>query len=343
MQDTTDLDDARIDDAAEPPTADEPESATTDEADTDRVDDDPSFHARRGALYGYVAATFQYPDETVQADLRDPEVRDAVADAAAALADADPAADALPDALAAVDHALETTPPDEVQAAYNALFGLPSESGSYPVVPYEANYTTTGDVNETQRRIATIVGLLERFGLEPHDDFDERQDHVAGLLELMQVAAVQRASAIESGRSEAASTLADAEATILDEHLTAFVPSLAHDVADVTGGSNDGSSATEADPNGTEDGADERDGAQPGDVADAQHGAQPGDVAEAQHGAQPGGVADAQDAAVDDAGPTPTTLYGDAATLAAELVRWDASTHRAPSVGTADAPGGESP
>lgn len=202
------------------------------EPDTTAPTDEPAFHARRGALYGYVAAAFQYPDEDVLADLRDEAVQDAVSDAATALADADPSAATLPDRLETVVSALTDRSDDDISAAFNALFGLPGESGSYPVVPYEAAYTTTGDVNETQRRIATIVGLLERFDLEPHDEFDERQDHVAVLLELMQITAVQRATALEADRREAASTLAAAEASILDEHLTPFVPSLAHDVTE---------------------------------------------------------------------------------------------------------------
>jgi TorA maturation chaperone TorD len=50
----------------------------------------------------------------------------------------------------------------------------------------------------------------------------------------MQVVAAQRAAAIYQNDHEAAETLADAEATILDEHLAAFVPSFAIDLRAAT-------------------------------------------------------------------------------------------------------------
>ncbi|WP_276272170.1 TorD/DmsD family molecular chaperone [Haloarcula litorea] len=191
------------------------------------MQDTPQHHARRAALYGFVATAFHYPDEAVVTDLFDAEVREAVREAGAEL---DLAAEttALLEALADAD-------PDAMEPAYNDLFGLPGEDGTYPVVPYEAHYTTGEEVNESQRRIATVVGLLEEFDLEVSDEFDERQDHVAVELELMQVVAAQRAVALESGDDEAAVHLAQAGATVLDEHLVDFVPALAHSVPDGSG------------------------------------------------------------------------------------------------------------
>lgn len=200
------------------------------------VRDVPGFHARRGALYGFAAAAFQFPDEDALGDTRDPDVQGAVLDAAEAIAaradglGADP--DDVPLHLAACCERFADADPDAIESAYNDLFGLPSDDGSYPVVPYEAHYATGGEVSETQRRVATLVGLLERFDLEPHKGFDERQDHVAVLLELAQVLAAQRAVALDEGDLDAAERVASAEATVLDEHLSGFVPALAHDVAD---------------------------------------------------------------------------------------------------------------
>lgn len=216
-------------------------SSTTDEASTapgTAPTSDPSFHARRGALYGFAATAFQFPDADVLADLRDDEVQRAVTTAAAALAaDADASDSTDSDLQAAVQRTCERVTDasdDAVEAAYHALLGVPGDDGTYPVVPYEAHYSTSGDVNETQRRIATIVGLLERFDLEPHDAFDDRQDHVAVLLELMQVIATQRAVALENDDREGAEALAAAETTVLDEHLQGFGPALAHDVTEAT-------------------------------------------------------------------------------------------------------------
>ncbi|WP_323676019.1 molecular chaperone TorD family protein [Halorubellus sp. PRR65] len=223
----------------------DPDRSTTD-ADGQRTDSgDSAVHARRSALYGYVATALEFPGDDALADLRADPVQDAVETAATELAtavDAGRGGDeapgrALPERVRDLSAAVDAATDDEVETAYNHLFGLPGDDGTYPVVPYEAHYATTGDVNETQRRVATIVGLLERFDLEPHDEFDERQDHVAALLELAQVLAAQRAVALDGGEADAADTLAAAEATVLDEHLLGFVPALAHDVDDAIPGS----------------------------------------------------------------------------------------------------------
>lgn len=181
-------------------------------------------HARRAGLYGYAATAFQFPDETVAADLLDEEVQASVRAAAAAL-DVGDEVDALLEALDGTDR-------EALESAYNDLFGLPTDDGTYPVVPYESHYTTGDAVDESQRRIATVVGLLEEFGLEVSDDFDERQDHVAVELKLLQVVAAQRAVALESGDDDAADRLERAGATVLDEHLVDFVPACAHRLGD---------------------------------------------------------------------------------------------------------------
>lgn len=216
-------------------------SAPTTEREFGDSRDLPDFHARRGALYGFVAAAFEFPDAEVFGDLADEEVGAAVREAAAELARADDGADVLPERVDALLDAVEETDRETVESAYHAVFGLPDEDSGYPVVPYEAEYATTGDVNDVQRRVATIVGLYERFDLEPHEEFDERQDHVAALLELASVLATQRAVALEDGDAAGAAALADAEATVLDEHLVGFVPALAHDVADLTADADRGS------------------------------------------------------------------------------------------------------
>ncbi|WP_309221737.1 molecular chaperone TorD family protein [Halorussus sp. MSC15.2] len=135
------------------------------------------------------------------------------------------------DALAA---ALDATDRESLESAYNDLFGLPVDDGTYPVVPYEAEYTVGDEVGRQQRRIATVVGLLEAFGVEPSDDFDERQDHVVVELELLQVLAARRAVAREEGDDDTADNLERAEAMVLDEHIEGFVPAFAHDVRETT-------------------------------------------------------------------------------------------------------------
>jgi len=182
-------------------------------------------HAARATLYGLLGGTFVYPDEEVLADLTADDARAGVEQAAERLGFAEEAT-ALLDALAGTDA-------QSLAAAHNDLFGLPKD-GEYPVVPYEGHYTTGSEVSEEQRRIATVVGLMEQFGVEPSDDFAERQDHVAAELELMQVVAAQRAVAAHEGKDGAAATLAGAEATILDEHLVGFVPAFCHSLRSAT-------------------------------------------------------------------------------------------------------------
>ena len=182
----------------------------------------PQRHAARAALYSAVAVPFLYPEEERLDALRDEEAREGVRTAAERMG-LEGEADALLEAVAEAST-------EAVESAYNALLGVPGEGGTYPVVPYEAHYTTGAEVDKEQRRIATVVGLMEAFGVEPGEDFAERQDHLAAELELMQVVASQRAVARHEDDAEAAGRLAEAEATVLEEHLAGFVPSLAHDL-----------------------------------------------------------------------------------------------------------------
>lgn len=186
------------------------------------ADADARYHAARAACYGAAAAAFLYPEAGRIEELTDDEAAAGLRDAADRL-DLREEADALLGALEGAD-------PDDLGRTYTRLFGLPGEGGAYPVVPYEAAHTVAGDVGQKQRRIATVVGLYEAFGLEPGEAFDERPDHVAAELELAQVLAGQRAVAVHEADSEAARRVEDAEATVLSEHLADFVPSLAHQV-----------------------------------------------------------------------------------------------------------------
>jgi len=183
-------------------------------------------HAARAALYSAVAGAFCYPDESTVRELTHPDAAEGIGAAAETLG-FEAEAEALVDALDRTDR-------EALESAYNGLFGLPSDDGTYPVVPYEVEYTVGDEVGRQQRRIATVVGLLEAFGVEPAAEFDERQDHVVVELELAQVLAARRAVASEEGDRETADNLAGAEATVLDEHLSDFVPAFAHAVRNAT-------------------------------------------------------------------------------------------------------------
>ncbi|WP_458208136.1 TorD/DmsD family molecular chaperone [Haladaptatus sp. NG-SE-30] len=179
-------------------------------------------HSARAALYSAAAAGFCYPDETAVAELTHEDTAEGLRSAAAKLG--------FESAVEELLSALESTTYDDLESTYNRLFGLPGEEGTYPVIPYEAEYTVGDEVGRQQRRIATVVGLLETFGVEPSAEFNERQDHVVVELELMQVLAARRAVAHYEGDEETAENVARAESIVLGEHLSGFVPAFAHDL-----------------------------------------------------------------------------------------------------------------
>ena len=184
-------------------------------------------HSARAALYSALGTALCYPTAERLADLEDEAVQESLREAGERLD--------LGTETAAFCEAVTTTDLATATRAHDDLFGLPDAEGAYPVVPYEANYTTSGEGGEAQRRIATVVGLMEAFDVQPAETFHERQDHVAAELELAAIVAAKRAVAAEADASaDAVEHLRGAERTLLDEHLSDFVPALAHDVRAAT-------------------------------------------------------------------------------------------------------------
>ncbi|MFC4450915.1 TorD/DmsD family molecular chaperone [Halorussus aquaticus] len=218
----------------DPATRSDDETVSTDDETTPRDDGTTATdelppaerHSARAALYSAAAGAFCYPDEETVAQLTHEATAEGLREAGRKLG-FETETEALVEALDATDR-------ESLESAYNDLFGLPVDDGTYPVVPYEAEYTVGDEVGRQQRRIATVVGLLEAFGVEPSDDFDERQDHVVVELELLQVLAARRAVARDEGDDDTADNLERAEAMVLDEHVEGFVPAFAHDVRETT-------------------------------------------------------------------------------------------------------------
>ncbi|WP_251341492.1 TorD/DmsD family molecular chaperone [Haloplanus halophilus] len=186
------------------------------------TDGDPTRHAARAAVYAALAGALGYPDDVAVAELTADETADGLRGAAETLDGLDDEVEGFVDAFAAVDA-------EGLRRVYDDLFGVPDGDG-YPVVPYEAEYTVGDEVSHKQRRVATVSGLLDAFGLDLSDGFDERHDHVALELELMQVLAGRRAVAADADLDDEASTLREAEATLLSQHLRSFVPAFAAEV-----------------------------------------------------------------------------------------------------------------
>jgi TorA maturation chaperone TorD len=184
------------------------------------------YHGARAAVYSALAGVFVYPDEASFAELTAPETLNGLADAGETLA-VDAEINALRDALSAADI-------DQLQAAHTQLFGLPSDGDEYLVVPYEANYTVRDDMGQKQRRIAKVAGAVDALGFNFGEGFDERQDHVAVELELLQVIAAWRAVAARTDDFDDDAALERIEVSLLDEHLIDFVPSFAIAVREAT-------------------------------------------------------------------------------------------------------------
>jgi TorA maturation chaperone TorD len=188
--------------------------------------DTPQYHGARAALYGALAAPFVHPGEGAIDDLAHDDAIEGILTAADRVG--------VESETETFVGALETTDAETAARTYDRLFGVPDGEGTYPVVPYEAQYTVDGAIDREQRRIAAVIGVMEAAGFERGETFAERQDHVAAELELAPVLAVQRAVALHSGERAEADRIADLEATFLAEHLADFVPAFARDLRDAT-------------------------------------------------------------------------------------------------------------
>lgn len=190
--------------------------------DTDATD----HHGARAALYSALAGAFCYPEPEAFTDLAATETRAAIREAGDRLG--------LNREATAFAAALADAELDELQATHMRVFGLPSDGGEYPVVPYEANYTVRDDIGQQQRRIAKVAGAVDALGFGFDNDFDERHDHVAVEFELLQVLAAWRTVAAGTDALDDDSEVTTLEATLLEEHLVDFVPSLAADLREAT-------------------------------------------------------------------------------------------------------------
>jgi TorA maturation chaperone TorD len=194
--------------------------------------DRSAYHASRAALYAGVAGAFCYPDRETLDELASLET-------AAGLHEAAERTELVgEDTVERFVSSVQAAERDALEASYNDLFGLPADGG-YRVVPYEAEYTVEDETSQKQRRIATVSGLLDAFDLERADEFDERRDHVALELELLQVLAARRAVALspdaEGGTdAETAAEVRRAETTVLSEHLSPFLPAFTHELRAAT-------------------------------------------------------------------------------------------------------------
>lgn len=180
----------------------------------------------RSRVYRVAALAFRYPDAVSLAALRqlcDP--RDGRAPAAA-------------EALAALYGVLLDRTLDELRADYTATFG-------HVMLPDCPLYETAGDSGDAFRQsqtLADLAGFYRAFGLDMAADAGERADHVSVELEFMHYLTYREAYALERHGADAASTLREAQARFLAEHLGAWGTALARAI----GRRSDGSCAAAA-------------------------------------------------------------------------------------------------
>lgn len=183
----------------------------------------------RSRVHRVAALAFRYPDAQSLAALRE------LCDPGELPAGIVPA---LVEALAGLHGMLVDRTVDEVQADYTATFGhvMLSDCPLYETVG------DSGDAFRQAQTLADLAGFYRAFGLDIAADAAERADHVSVELEFMHYLTYREAYALERHGADAASTLRDAQARFLAEHLGAWGPALARAI----GRRSDGSCAAAA-------------------------------------------------------------------------------------------------
>ncbi len=114
--------------------------------------------------------------------------------------------------------------PEGYRAEYVRVF----ERGSVP--PYAASHTTQGPAvpeGPNLQQIADIAGFYRAFGFEARGD---RPDHLAAQLEFLALVCTQEACARLAGREQDAEVCSHARRSFLREHVSSWLPALAHRV-----------------------------------------------------------------------------------------------------------------
>lgn len=187
-------------------------------------------HAR-SSVYGLLANTFRYPDQTLLKTLEDPE-RWSVWPSVIRRLDVE-----LGKRLDRVrDQWMDNSrhPSDrfnngdnKLQDTFVHLFGH-AVRGTCPL--YELEYGR-GEIIQQTSILADITGFYSAFGVELTEEGNERPDHVSVECEFMSILSAKEAYAIHHEKdSESLKILCDAQRSFLEDHLARWMPSLARRV-----------------------------------------------------------------------------------------------------------------
>ena len=112
------------------------------------------------------------------------------------------------------------------QETFNRLFGH-AVRGKCP--PYELEYGRSEIIQQTSF-LADVTGFYAAFGMEVHQDTDDRADHVAVESEFMKLLCAKEAYAIEQRSADHVDICITAQRDFLKDHLARWLPAFTHRV-----------------------------------------------------------------------------------------------------------------
>jgi TorA maturation chaperone TorD len=129
-----------------------------------------------------------------------------------------------PDGLDALASLADSTPLEDVEAAYERLFG-----GAVAISPYEGSYEL--DPFRQARQIADVAGFYRAFGADAHGPAAERPDHAGCELEFLAFLAARRLGAEATGAGDDAERCREIEEMFLRDHAGRWLPPFLRAVA----------------------------------------------------------------------------------------------------------------
>lgn len=174
----------------------------------------------RSAVYRLLSQAFAYPTQESVAQLRDEDLR-------IALATADQSRGEVLDALEGVAAAVAGADAASMEETYRLLF-THVHSADCPM--FETDYGAR-EIWRQAQELADLAGFYRAFGVEQQA---ERPDHVAVELEFLHVVSYKAAWATMREEADHARICLDAERAFLADHAMRWVPGFASRLAALT-------------------------------------------------------------------------------------------------------------
>ena len=167
----------------------------------------------RANIYGTMAMSFVYPEDSVIDDIKErtPDMSDWLKVIGA---DAETMEKGLAFATAGI-----LTPPAEARRNYNELY-----TGRKQCSLDESEYDKA--IFHRYQRMADISGFYNAFGFELSQESHQRPDFIGTELEFVKLLLLKRAYAIEQGWEDKAKICEDAETEFFREHIEWWIPTM---------------------------------------------------------------------------------------------------------------------